>query len=503
MTKNNMMKNFYLVVFYFILPLSVLAQPGVPSAVAVNQPLSWGYQTKSAADSCGAYFNNYVGLGKTSLLRIERMRTGNAIDDSEYNGRAQKFSAPQPIEVSGIEFYSFIDNNSSVDSLMVITTLNNYDATVNTLGLELARDTVYVTHNSFNPMFDPVPSISVQSTFDTPVVVSNDYMVAIYTPTDDSLRIIANEYTVNDGAGEGLGYALYDNSTYPTYTGWYDMLIDFTADYDFLISPRITYKKPTNFILSDSVLCPDSNPVCLTYDILPIQSVKQYNQNFSTPQNNMSIIWNDGSIDNDTVFACHSYTDPGTYAINLLDTIKIWDYNASNCLVDISKNVIVEDSIEISFTYTQSNLDVDFTTITTNVDSVWWDFGDNTPGSSDFNPNHNYPGPGTYNVWLYSFNNCMTKALFKTITIQPNAVSDYDISEFTFYPNPANQHITISGTNENSAVTIYNIAGKTVYSNKNLKDKSKIDISNLTNGTYFVRLQSNNNTITKKLSIKH
>ena len=65
------------------------------------------------------------------------------------------------------------------------------------------------------------------------------------------------------------------------------------------------------------------------------------------------------------------------------------------------------------------------------------------------------------------------------------------------------QQITISGTNENSAVTIYNIAGKTVYSNKNLKDKSKIDISNLTNGTYFVRLQSNNNTITKKLSIKH
>ena len=498
-----MMKKIYTIALGCFITLSVQAQPGIPSAVSSNQPVNWGNQTKSAADSCGAYFNNYIGLGKTSLLRIERMRTGNAAESSQYNGRAQKFYAPQALEVSGIEFYSFIDNNPMVDSLMVITTLNDYDATGNTLGAELARDTVYVSHNSFDPVFDPVPSISVQSTFDTPVIVTNDYMIAVFTPTDDSLRIIANEFSVNDGNNEGLGYALYDNSSYPSFYGWYDMLIDFSADYDFLISPMISYKKATDFILTDSILCPNSSPLCLTFDLSPIQSVKQYNQSYASPQDHMSIIWDDGGIDNDTVFACHSYLNTGSYDVTVLDTIKIWSFTDPNCTVDISKTITVNDSIDISFTVTQSDLDAVFTTIHSNVDSVWWDFGDNSVGSSDFNPTHTFPGPGTYNVWLYSFNDCMTKALFKTINIQPNGINDHKLDEFSFYPNPANQSITVNHISENSIVTIYNIAGRVVYSSKNLKDNSKVDVSRLANGTYFLRMETNSNTVTKKISIKH
>jgi PKD repeat protein len=498
------MKQIYILFLSFIFTHTVFSQLYAPSAVSTNQEFIWGESTnRSAVDSCETYFNNYVGLAKTSQLRIERMRVGNAVESSQYNGRAQKFIAPQPIEVSGVEFYAFIDNQPSVDSLMVITTLNNFDTTNDTIGTELARDTVYVSHNSFNPLFDPLPSIAVQSEFDMPIIVTSDYMITVYTPTDDSLRIIANDPTINEGDGEGLGYALYENPNYPSFIGWYDMLIDFAADYDFLLSPRITYKKPTDFLLSDTVLCPNSNPVCLTYSPIAMQSFRQYNSNFENPQSTMSIIWGNSNFDNDTVFACHTYLTPGTYTVNFLDTIKVWDFNNPNCTVDISKTVTVNDSIEISFTSNQTGFDVDFSTTAVNVDSVWWDFGDNSGGTDDLNPSHTYPGFGTYNVWLYAFNDCMTKSLFTTLIIQPNTIGTNDMIDISLYPNPANQFILLSGVINNCKITIFNIAGKTVLSESNINEKSKIDISHLNNGTYFVRIESTDRTITKKLAIKH
>ncbi|MFK8037449.1 MAG: T9SS type A sorting domain-containing protein [Crocinitomicaceae bacterium] len=482
--------------------ICAFAQPLQPAAVSSNNPVNWGYQLKSGADTCGTYFNNYIGLGKTSSLRIERMRTGNVADDTEYNGRAQKYSAPQPIEISGIEFYSFIDNNPIVDSLMVITTLNEYDGLGNTLGLELARDTVYVKHTSFDPVFDPVPSISVQSEFDSPITVNSDYMVAIYTPTDDSLRILCNEPTLNDGSGEGLGYALYDNSNYPSFIGWYDMLIDYTADYDFLISPKIAFEKPTSFILSDSSFCPNSQ-TCVIYNQMPIQGLKQYNSSFAAVQGNIGINWNDGSMTSDTTTACHTYTNTGLFAIEVFDTINIWNFVDPTCKIELSKNITVTDSIDVTFTFTQSGLNVDFTSTTMGVDSLWWDFGDNSTGTDDLNPSHTYPGPGTYNVWLYAFNDCMTKALFKTITIQSNGIGEEAKRKFSIYPNPASEKITLSGISDKSLISIYNIAGELVYSNKNMSEKSSINVSELTNGTYFVKMQTGDNMMTKKITINH
>jgi len=497
-----MMMKIYFLILAFATAISAIAQPGKPAAVQSDIPVNWGIQNRSAADSCSAYFNNYIGLGKTTAIRVERMRTGNVSEFNEYNGRSQKFSAPQPIEISGIEFYSFIENNVLVDSLMVVTILNEYDAVLDSLGAELARDTVYVSHTVFNPISTPLPAISVQSEFDNPVTVSSEYMVSIYTPTDDALRIIANSLIANDGAGEGLSYALYDNADYPSFTGWYSMQADFSADYDFIISPKISYVKQTDFTLSDTALCP-GDQACISYTPVAIQLVKQYNSTYDTWQDNISIDWADGSVIADTVADCHVYATGGNYAVSVSDIINIWNFNTPTCNINLTKSIEAEDSIDISFTFTQSNLTADFTTTTNFVDSVWWDFGDNTAGSSDFNPLHTFPGPGSYNVWLYSFNDCMTKSLFTTITIGPSSVHDNAIENFKFYPNPANQQIILRDIPERSTITIYNIAGTKVYNSSAQAGSLTINSTELKSGTYFVRCESADKTITKKIAIQH
>ena len=495
------MKYIYILSLFLIFPALSQAQISKPMGkISGNAPL-WGNQTKASTEVCGAYYNNYVGLGKTSGVRIEGMRTGNAIESGQYNGRAQKFMAPQPIDISGIEFYAFILNNPGMDSIMVITTLNEYDAGGNTLGTELARDTVYVKHHAYNPSFTPLPNIAVQSNFDTPITVNAEYMVTMYTPTDDSLQIIANDPDANDGNGENMGYALYDNINYPTYYGWYDMLTDFAADYDFLISPKVKYSQYENFTLSDTITCPINDQVCLNYTQSAVAMNRQYNSNYADPFSPINISWGDGNNNPDTATICHTYLSTGMQNLKLNDTLNIWYNPAPTCPIEIEATIEVLDTIEVDFTYTLSGNVVTFTTTTTGVDSLWWDFGDVSSGTNEWNPTHTYPGVGTYNVWLYSFNACMTKAVFKTITIQTSGINHSHSSTPKFYPNPANSQVKFEG--EIKKLKVINIAGEIVYANMNVGENFLLDVSTLANGTYFVNIENSIDTYTKKLVIRH
>lgn len=479
-----------------------IAQLEAPSGIQTNTIPDWGLQTKASSDSCGAYFNNYVGLGKTTSIRIESMRTGNMTENGEYPGRAQKFKAPQPIHVSGIEFYAFILNNPSMDSIMVITTLNNYDAGSNTIGAELARDTVYVTHQNFNPNNTPLPNISVQSYFEGPITVTSDYMITMTTPTDDSLKIIANDPTQNNGNGEGMGYALYDNVSFPSFFGWYDMIQDFAADYDFLMSPLIDFQIHDGFNLSDTLICPGViDELCVTYDQMPIFSDNQYHANSTTPLVSQNINWGDNQMDSNTDSICHTYMESGVKTVSLEDIFNKWDNVVPTCDVELSEDITVLDSIEASFTFNISSLFAEFNSVLTAVDSVWWEFGDGSAGTDDLNPTHLYQTPGTYSVWLHVYNDCMTTSIFQTVTATPVSIVESNSDPVSFYPNPADKLISLSGLTNQKVVKLYDITGKSIP--LNFTEPNQIDVSYLPNGAYFLKIEGLHQVITKKLIIKH
>ncbi len=54
------------------------------------------------------------------------------------------------------------------------------------------------------------------------------------------------------------------------------------------------------------------------------------------------------------------------------------------------------------------------------------------------------------------------------------------------YPNPANSYVTIVGENIVGNVSITNLIGETVYKATVTSNETKIDVSNLTNGMYFI-----------------
>jgi hypothetical protein len=61
---------------------------------------------------------------------------------------------------------------------------------------------------------------------------------------------------------------------------------------------------------------------------------------------------------------------------------------------------------------------------------------------------------------------------------------------YTIYPNPANNIVSIKGTDENSKlVTIYNIVGQAVITRKEEQGEFSINTSGLANGIYFVYIK--------------
>ena len=59
--------------------------------------------------------------------------------------------------------------------------------------------------------------------------------------------------------------------------------------------------------------------------------------------------------------------------------------------------------------------------------------------------------------------------------------------DWSIYPNPASEHIRISGMFKNPVVTIRNVSGQTVYFSNNTTDE--ISITNWVKGVYFVNVQ--------------
>jgi hypothetical protein len=79
--------------------------------------------------------------------------------------------------------------------------------------------------------------------------------------------------------------------------------------------------------------------------------------------------------------------------------------------------------------------------------------------------------------------------------------------DFAIMPNPANNYVDlkVNAKNENATMLIYNITGEIVKEEKiGTKTNSyRADISELSNGTYFIKLNGKNSTEVVKLIVNH
>jgi len=79
-------------------------------------------------------------------------------------------------------------------------------------------------------------------------------------------------------------------------------------------------------------------------------------------------------------------------------------------------------------------------------------------------------------------------------------IDNNNTNEISIYPNPSNGMLNITNA-ENANVVVYNLLGEVVANSNCNSAFSTVDLSNLSNGQYIVKVVSDKNTVTKKINI--
>ena len=152
------------------------------------------------------------------------------------------------------------------------------------------------------------------------------------------------------------------------------------------------------------------------------------------------------------------------------------------------------------YSFSVSNADVTFSDTSTGSQAWWWDFGDGSTSNLQ-NPNHSFSTTGNYQVKLYVENNIKSwDEITKTINV--NVLSNTSFSEdlISIYPNPTANFITLNISNSNQgAFVIFDISGKIILQDFIKYKESIIDMTNFSQGIYFIRITTDFGSSTKKI----
>ena len=133
---------------------------------------------------------------------------------------------------------------------------------------------------------------------------------------------------------------------------------------------------------------------------------------------------------------------------------------------------------------------------TNNVNfSYFWDFnGDGDVDSTDPNPIYTFDQSGNYIVTLEVLNDCtgLTSSISYDIIIPSVYLDDFTNSSVSVFPNPSKDvcHINISDPNQLYLVDVFDISGRFICNYYVSIQDSKIDVSNLDSGVYFLYVRN-------------
>ena len=204
----------------------------------------------------------------------------------------------------------------------------------------------------------------------------------------------------------------------------------------------------------------------------------------------------------------HKYI-PGYYTVilNISDSLT----GSKSYFVDVI-NIKQTQKLKAGFGYKNENgnskgvFPVDFKGATYgDATEFEWDFGDSTSNSSSIEPTHEYTKEGTYEACLKVYNaytgesdsTCQQILVGTTIGIN-KLISNNSIN---IYPNPTSDKFTIQFNNlkESYNLEILNTTGQVVLNKKITNNVEQVDLSGQAAGVYFVKLQSRDKTIVKKV----
>lgn len=114
--------------------------------------------------------------------------------------------------------------------------------------------------------------------------------------------------------------------------------------------------------------------------------------------------------------------------------------------------------------------------------------------------------PNTASIY-FDFNPAIVTNTFNTKFVAALGTNTFDTNQFAFYPNPANDYVTVTANNTIhtiKSIVIYDLLGKVVMTKEVTNANAQmVNIADLNAGVYMIEITSNNNTrVMKKLMVE-
>jgi len=286
----------------------------------------------------------------------------------------------------------------------------------------------------------PVQNVDIGSAIHPVAISARDI-------TSDTPFTIATTYTVDGGSAvsglpEGLTlssstYALSGsysgmNTSYQTISG----TANTAGKYNITVTASDKYSAAGSTVFAVNVAAP-SVPVAAfsanaTTGTAPVTIL------FNDTSSNTPTSWawdfnNDGVVDATTQNATYTYTNAGTYSVNLTATNSA----GSNSLLKTDYIMVSSAVVAPVASYTASTtsgtapLAVMFNDTSVNAPTSWlWDFGDGST-SSERNVTHTFTSAGTFTVNLTATNSAGGNSLLKTSYITVTSAAVAPVASFT------------------------------------------------------------------------
>lgn len=161
-------------------------------------------------------------------------------------------------------------------------------------------------------------------------------------------------------------------------------------------------------------------------------------------------------------------------------------------------------SIGIRWT-TVSEINNDYFTIERSTDLIHWQALGTIPGAgnSDKIINYSFTDPTSISGTRYfRLKQTDFDGQFKFSSIRSARCEDQNLSNISIYPNPSSGLFYVEGAEFNSAISVFNSLHEEVRNQFITSDISEVDLGNVPNGIYFIRIGSKESDIRKISVIK-
>jgi PKD repeat protein len=191
------------------------------------------------------------------------------------------------------------------------------------------------------------------------------------------------------------------------------------------------------------------------------------------------------------------YSSSGTFTAELIATGPGGDDTLIQTL-----NITVEIPPVASFSASADTVYlpigfVGFTNNSLNADGYAWNFGDGNT-SNNANPWNQYTQEGVYSVELIAVNSsCENDTMnLNVVVLDITGVNEIYQEELLIFPNPTNEMLWVKS--KKGIISIYDAAGKLVYSTVVNSEITSLDLIGISAGMYFVELTNESGVVREK-----